>query len=54
VKAQLALALLAVGPLKSGTLKAAATAAASDKKGVETKDPRDPIAVLAREWLAKR
>jgi len=52
VKAQLALALLAVGPLKGSTLKAA-TAAASEKK-VETKDPRDPIAVLAREWLAKR
>ena len=54
MKAQLALALLAVGPLKGSVAPAAAPAAASEKKCAGTKDPRDPIAFLAREWLAKR
>jgi hypothetical protein len=53
VKAQLALALLAIGPMKSG-MAPAAPAIQPDKPSAETKDSRDPIAFLAREWLAKR
>ena len=53
MKAQLALALLAVGPLKNGAM-APSPAPQADKARVEKKDARDPIAFLAREWLAKR
>jgi hypothetical protein len=54
VSAQLALALLAVGPLKSGVLQPPAAAPAHPKPAATTEPRHDPIAFLAREWLAKR
>jgi hypothetical protein len=50
VNAQLALALLALGPGVLHTKPGAGAAKASEA----AKAPRDPIASLAREWLAKR
>jgi hypothetical protein len=52
VKAQLALALLAVGPLKGGAAPVPPVRTGTPR--AETKDARDPIAFLAREWLSKR
>ena len=54
MKAQLALALLALGPLKNGPMKAPPSPARPDPPGAQAKDARDAIALLAREWLAKR
>jgi hypothetical protein len=54
---QLALALLALGPVKSGLAAPAPSAEPQPASSLATtpaKDARDPIAFLAREWLAKR
>ena len=55
MSAQVALALLAVGALKSGTLPADRTVpSAAAKPALPSREPHDPIAFLAREWLARR
>ncbi len=55
MNAQLALALLALGPIKTGIAPASVGAPQPASAAAPTsKDARDPIASLAREWLAKR
>lgn len=57
MNAQLALALLALGPIKTGVAAGGAGAAPAQPAAAAaptSKDARDPIASLAREWLAKR
>lgn len=55
MNAQLALALLALGPAKtSPAVPATSTQPAPAMTAAKAKDARDPIAFLAREWLAKR
>ena len=57
MNAQLALALLALGPVKSGLAAPAPSTEPQPAPSLATpqpKDARDPIAFLAREWLAKR
>jgi len=58
MNAQLALALLALGPVKTSLAETAPAAdpqpASSTTAKAPPKDVRDPIAFLAREWLAKR
>jgi hypothetical protein len=55
VSAQLALALLAVGALKGGGVPAKPESpSAGARPALPSREPHDPIALLAREWLAKR
>lgn len=57
MNAQLALALLALGPMKTGitpTGVAAPEPTQPPAAAASSKDARDPIALLAKEWLAKR
>lgn len=57
MNAQLALALLALGPIKTGLAAAAAgtpPAQPTAPAAPTSKDARDKVASLAREWLAKR